>query len=86
MMPVPWFHEQQGPELVNVWTLTHVMWGAVVAHFTDSLPLAMVLHTFYESIEGQIFPVEHRDVSLKNHVGDSIGFAAGFIAARKGKI
>jgi hypothetical protein len=41
-----------------------------------------VTHTIYEAIEGAIFPLEFRDPSMRNHVGDTIAFAAGMLTAR----
>ncbi len=82
MTEQPWFHEAKGPEYFNAWTLTHAAWGAVAARYVP-LPAALILHTLYEMFESEIFPVEHRDVSTRNHIGDTIGFAAGYVAARR---
>ncbi len=81
-MTEPWYHEAAGPQYFNAWTVTHVLWGAVAARY---LPLvtALVLHTLYEAIESELFPAESRDVSLCNHVGDTVGFTAGYLVAAR---
>lgn len=47
--------------------------------FPDRFVTGLVAHTIYESIEGYIFPAEFRDVSMLNHIGDTIAFAAGML-------
>jgi hypothetical protein len=74
----PWYHESPGPEYFNHWTLAHVVSGMFARSAGLTLLEAVLLHTAYEFVEGSIFPIEHRDVSIKNHVGDSIAFLAGF--------
>jgi hypothetical protein len=54
----------------------------VLYHFSKSLAVTLILHTFYEMIEGQIFPLESRDTSFENHVGDSLASLAGALALR----
>ena len=71
--------EDAGPRLFNDWTLTHFIWGVVAAHFVPNFVGAIVLHSAYELVEGKIFV--HRDESMRNHVGDTIGFTAGYLAA-----
>ncbi len=44
---------------------------------------AVAVHTLYEMVEGNLFPREHRDVSMLNHVGDSIAFVAGYFLANR---
>ena len=78
----PWFFEKPGPALFNVWTWTHFAWGLVSWPLTKSHVMGLVAHTAYEFIEGDIFPVEARDVSLENHVGDTIAFLAGSIVGK----
>lgn len=73
----PWFHETPGPALFNEWTITHVLWGMAAVRFLGFWP-ALGLHTFYEMIEGRIFPDPHRDVSTLNHAGDTMAFAVGY--------
>lgn len=75
-MTRPWYHEQAGPQLFNEWTWTHFAWGAVSARAVD-WTTAVALHTLYELVEGALFPRAHRDVSAKNHVGDTLAFLAG---------
>ena len=78
---VPWYFEKTGPALFNEWSVTHLGWGALFQLlFPDRYVTGLVLHTIYESIEGYIFPVEFRDASMRNHVGDTIAFAAGMLA------
>ena len=78
---LPWYSEKTGPAFFNEWSLTHVGWGALFQLlFPDRRVTGLVLHTIYESIEGCIFPAEFRDVSMQNHVGDTIAFAAGMWA------
>ncbi len=78
---VPWYFEKTGPAFFNEWSLTHVAWGALFQLlFPDRYVAGLVLHTIYESIEGYIFPAEFRDVSMRNHVGDTVAFAAGMLA------
>lgn len=75
---VPWYFEKTGPAFFNEWSLTHVAWGALFQYLFPGKKVAgLVLHTLYESIEGYIFPADFRDVSFRNHVGDTIAFAAG---------
>ena len=78
---VPWYFEKTGPAVFNEWSLTHLGWGALFQLlFPDRRLTGLVLHTIYESIEGYIFPLEFRDASMRNHVGDTIAFAAGMFA------
>lgn len=75
---LPWYFEKTGPAFFNEWSLAHVGWGVVwQLLFPGRLLAGLVVHTIYESIEGYIFPAEFRDVSMRNHVGDTIAFAAG---------
>lgn len=78
----PWYHERKGPDYFNAWTVTHAAWGAVASGFIPFTG-ALILHTLYETIEQDIFPLEDRDISLRNHVGDTLGFVAGYLAGRR---
>lgn len=79
---VPWYFEKTGPAFFNEWSITHVGWGALFQFlFPNRYVTGLVLHTIYESIEGHIFPAEFRDTSTRNHVGDTIAFAAGMLVA-----
>ena len=78
MPPQPWYHEQPGPELFNSWTWTHFAWGMASARAGVGFLNAFLLHTGYEMVEGFIFPWEDRDVSMRNHVGDTVAFLAGW--------
>lgn len=80
----PWFHETPAPNLFNEWTWTHFAWGLASARLVRSHLIALAAHTGYEAIEGRIFPDPHRDVSLLNHVGDSVAFLAGRLVAELG--
>lgn len=73
----PWFHETPGPQWFNEWSWTHAVWGLIVARWNFSAGQALLAHTVYEMIEGQIFPHEHRDISMRNHFGDTIIFMWG---------
>lgn len=74
----PWYFEKTGPSFFNAWSLAHVGWGFLFQQmFPDRYVAGLVLHTLYESMEGSIFPAQFRDVSMRNHVGDTIAFAAG---------
>ena len=78
----PWYFEKTGPSFFNAWSLTHIGWGALFQLvFPDRYVTGLVVHTIYESIEGYIFPAEFRDVSMRNHVGDTAAFAAGMLMA-----
>ena len=79
----PWYHETVGPLLVNKWTVTHVAWGVASVKYVDSFWLALGLHTLYEMVEGGIFPLPHRDVSMLNHVGDSLAFVVGRLVGER---
>ena len=79
---LPWYHETPEAHFFNEWTVTHLAWGALSNHFIDSDVLAIALHTTYEYIEADLFPREHRDVSLENHIGDSLAFILGRWARR----
>jgi hypothetical protein len=75
-----WWFEDPGPAFFNKWSLTHVGWGvAWQLVFPKRYFAGLVAHTIYESIEGYIFPREDRDVSMRNHVGDTIAFGAGML-------
>ncbi len=80
MKTLPWFHETTGPQFFNEWTILHIttgaLWGAV---FPRRFWTGMAVHTLYEMMEGKIFPVEHRDTSMRNHIGDSIAFLGGML-------
>lgn len=52
-------------------------WGVIGYRLTGQFTAPLVLHTMYEAIEGQLFPDASRDVSMRNHLGDTIAFAAG---------
>lgn len=79
---LPWYFEKTGPAFFNEWSLAHVAWGAVFQLvFPKRYVTGLVVHTIYESIEGYIFPAGFRDVSMRNHVGDTIAFAAGMLIA-----
>lgn len=76
----PWYFEKTGPAFFNEWSITHVGWGVVwQLLFPDRYLTGLVAHTIYESIEGRIFPAEFRDVSMKNHVGDTVAFTVGMM-------
>ena len=76
-----WFFETPGPAFFNEWTWTHFAWGLVSWPLMKSHVLGLAAHTAYEFAEGDIFPVQARDTSLKNHVGDTLAFLSGsFIA------
>ena len=78
---VPWYFEKTGPSFFNAWSVTHLGWGALFQLlFPNRYVTGLVMHTIYESIEGYIFPLEFRDSSMRNHVGDTIAFAAGMLA------
>jgi len=86
---VPWYFEKTGPSFFNAWTFAHIGWGVLFQTvFPDRYVAGLVTHTIYESIEGNIFPADFRDKSMRNHVGDTIAFAAGMwaIAAIKNKL
>ena len=78
----PWFFETPQANLFNEWTWTHFFWGMLSTKFIQSGLAAMLAHTGYESVEGMIFPSQARDVSMLNHVGDSVAFLAGRLVAR----
>lgn len=77
-----WFFESPGPAFFNEWTWTHFAWGLGSWRFTKSHLTGLAAHTLYEFVEGDIFPVEARDVSLENHVGDTVAFLAGSVLGR----
>jgi hypothetical protein len=81
---LPWYHETTEPRWVNEWTWTHVAWGLAAAVVLRDWRVALALHTVYEAVEGALFPREHRDVSLRNHLGDTAAFMAGFAVGRTG--
>lgn len=76
-MRQPWFHETVGPGFTNEWTITHVAWGMLSARYLGPWG-ALAAHTLYELVEGRIFPDPHRDVSMRNHVGDTLAFMMGW--------
>ena len=75
---LPWYYEDPGPAFFNGWSLVHVGSGALFQTLVPNRPiLGLALHTAYEAIEGFIFTREDRDPSMRNHIGDTIAFAAG---------
>jgi len=77
----PWWFEATGPAYFNAWSFAHVGWGALFQLlFPERYLTGLVLHTIYEAVEGHIFPAQDRDVSMENHLGDTIAFAAGMLA------
>ena len=75
-----WYFEDTGPSFFNAWSLAHVGSGAIFQLlFPGRFVTGLVLHTLYEAVEGHIFPLEFRDPSLRNHIGDTIAFAAGML-------
>jgi len=84
---VPWYFEKTGPSFFNAWSFVHVGSGALFQLlFPDRYVAGLVTHTIYEAIEGRIFPLEFRDPSFRNHVGDTIAFAVGmWIASSKNR-
>ena len=77
-----WFFETPGPAFFNEWTWTHFAWGLVSYPLTKSHAVGLVAHTLYESVEGNIFPIEARDPSFENHVGDTVAFLVGSVVAK----
>lgn len=77
----PWFYETSGPAFFNEWTWTHFAWGVASWMVMKSKTRALVAHTVYEFIEGDIFPAESRDTSFENHLGDTAAFFAGSVVA-----
>jgi len=82
----PWYHETTSAKLFNEWTWTHVVWGMVSAGLIRQWWMALLAHTIYEAVEGNIFPVQNRDVSWTNHMGDSVAFMAGRVAMQVGRV
>lgn len=80
--PVPWFHETPSPNLWNEWTWTHIAWGVVAYRLTGEYLMPLVAHTLYEVIESYVFPDPHRDVSMLNHIGDTLAFVGGLELGR----
>lgn len=78
----PWYWEDPRGAWINAWTPVHVASGTLFALLRPKrYGEGMILHTAYEVAEGSIFPVEARDTSAKNHVGDSAAFLAGMLIA-----
>ena len=71
------YHEEGQGRFFNAWTLVHFSVGVLSWTALRSQVMGLVLHTIYESIEGDFFPSDHRDRSMNNHVGDTIAFLAG---------
>jgi hypothetical protein len=83
---VPWYFEKTGPSFFNAWSFTHLGWGVLFQSvFPGRFGTGLMLHTIYESIEGYIFPAEFRDVSMRNHVGDTLAFTAGMLVMSSAK-
>lgn len=80
-MSQPWFFESSQGQYFNEWTWTHVLWGGLLYYYLQDLPATMIAKIVYEMIEGQIFPVESRDTSMENHLGDLLAGLAGALAA-----
>lgn len=78
MREKPWFYETPEPHFFNEWTQAHlgsgVAWGLA---FPESYVGGFAVHTLYEMVEGRLFSIDMRDVSMRNHVGDTIAFLAG---------
>ena len=76
-----WYFEGSQGAYFNEWSLSHFLWGVLIWEITRSHLVSLGLHTLYEIYEGQLFPVQARDTSLENHLGDSLAFVAGTYAA-----
>lgn len=80
----PWYWEEGEGNLFNRWSLVH--FGAGLASygiFRGYWP-GLIAHTLYEFAEKDFFPVEARDTSMENHVGDTASFFAGMVVAKRG--
>lgn len=82
MRRVAWFYETPGPALFNEWTWTHFAWGLASWPLMKSHMVGLAAHTLYEFTEGEIFPVQARDTSFENHVGDTVAFLAGSVVGK----
>lgn len=71
------YHEEGQGRFFNAWTLVHFSVGVLSWTVLRSQVAGLLIHTIYESIEGDFFPSEHRDRSMNNHVGDTVAFVAG---------
>lgn len=76
-IPLPWFHEHGYGQLWNEWTWTHIAWGILSYQVTKGYVVGFLAHTLYEIVEGRLFPTANRDVSITNHIGDTVAFLAG---------
>lgn len=77
-----YFHEDGQNQFFNAWTLVHFSVGVLSWTVLRSEAVGLALHTVYEGVEGNFFPSDHRDRSMKNHVGDTIAFLGGSLLAR----
>jgi hypothetical protein len=71
------YHEEGQGRYFNAWTLVHFSTGVWAWTVLRSQLGGLLIHTIYEAIEGDYFPSDHRDRSIKNHVGDTLAFLAG---------
>jgi hypothetical protein len=79
----PWYFEDPTPRLFNEWSLVHLATGFIYGQIRPNDYLgALLVHTAYEVVEGQIFPVAMRDTSMRNHIGDTVAMAGNWFANR----
>lgn len=72
--------------MFNEWTIAHVASGVLWGMMKPGAMLTGVAaHTAYEMVEGNIFPRDDRDVSMRNHLGDTLAFVAGMLLGSGGK-
>jgi hypothetical protein len=80
----PWYYESPEPRLLNEWSVVHLGTGLLFGTmFPGAYKRGFLTHTAYEAVEGKLFPAQTRDVSMKNHVGDTLAFMLGIWAATK---
>ncbi len=71
------FNEAGQGRWFNAWSLVHFSVGVLSWTLLRSQLAGLVVHTVYESVEGEFFPSDHRDRSMENHLGDTVAFMAG---------
>ena len=80
-MSKKWYHESGQGQFMNKWSLAHFLFGIASYKIFKNQYEGLVWHTLYEFLEQDLYPIEDRDTSMTNHVGDTVFFLAGSLAA-----
>jgi len=80
-----WYEDGQG-NYFNSWSLVHFSVGVLSWVLLRNQVSGLFIHTVYESVEGEFFASDERDLSMENHIGDTVAFLSGSFLASALKI